>query len=98
VVLTGNDEPALREEVLEAGAVECLRKSRTDGKEVLGAMTAAVRRSLRAEIARLRESETRYAGAFEGAPVGMALMAPDGRLVEANRSLADLVGVRRPSL
>jgi diguanylate cyclase (GGDEF)-like protein/PAS domain S-box-containing protein len=98
VVLTGNDEPALGDEVIAAGAAECLRKSSADGKEVLRALTGAVRRQHRAEIARLRESEARYAGAFEGAPVGMALMAPDGRLVKVNRSLADLVGVQRASL
>jgi PAS domain S-box-containing protein len=40
----------------------------------------------------LREAEGRFAGAFEGAAVGLALVAPDGRLLRANRALSDLAG------
>ena len=41
----------------------------------------------------LREAEQRFAGAFEGAAVGLALAAPDGTLLRANRALCDLAGV-----
>jgi PAS domain S-box-containing protein len=40
----------------------------------------------------LREAEERFAGAFEGAAVGLALASPDGTLLRANRALCDLVG------
>jgi PAS domain S-box-containing protein len=40
----------------------------------------------------LREAEERFAGAFEGAAVGMMLMAPDGALLRANRALCELTG------
>jgi PAS domain S-box-containing protein len=40
----------------------------------------------------LREAEERFAGAFEGAAVGMVLAAPDGTLLRANRALCELTG------
>jgi PAS domain S-box-containing protein len=40
----------------------------------------------------LRESEARFAGAFEFAPNGVALVAPDGRWLKVNRALCDLLG------
>ena len=40
----------------------------------------------------LRESEERFSGAFEHAPIGVALVAPGGRWLKVNRALCDLVG------
>ena len=40
----------------------------------------------------LREAEERFAGAFEGAAVGLMLAAPDGTLIRANRALCELSG------
>ena len=40
----------------------------------------------------LREAEARFAGAFEGAAVGLLLAAPDGTLLLANRALCKLSG------
>jgi PAS domain S-box-containing protein len=81
---------------------------RADGTEFpmelsLGSWRHAGRRSLtgvfrdvsdrvRAGLA-LREAEERFAGAFEGAAVGLALAAPDGRLLRANQALCDMIGV-----
>jgi diguanylate cyclase (GGDEF)-like protein/PAS domain S-box-containing protein len=98
VVLTGSDDPTLEAEALSAGAQACLRMSTAEGGDILRALTEASRRALAAELGRLRESEARYAGAFEGAPVGMALMAPDGCLVQVNRSLGELLGCTRAEL
>ena len=39
----------------------------------------------------LRDSERRFRTAFEHAPIGIALMTLDGRLVDANRALATLL-------
>jgi diguanylate cyclase (GGDEF)-like protein/PAS domain S-box-containing protein len=40
----------------------------------------------------LREAEQRFRGAFEDAPIGMALSDRDGRLFRVNRALADMLG------
>ena len=40
----------------------------------------------------LRESEERFSGAFEHAPIGVALVSPDGRWLKVNRALCELVG------
>ena len=40
----------------------------------------------------LREAEERFRGAFEDAPIGMALADPEGRLFRVNRALAHLLG------
>ena len=51
----------------------------------------------RAEDA-LRESEQRFAHAFHDAPIGMALVAMDGRLILVNDALSDMVGYGRQEL
>src|SRR5215210_5398793 len=40
----------------------------------------------------LRESERRFRTAFEHAPIGIALMSLEGRVVDANRALLALLG------
>src|SRR2546426_4707075 len=40
----------------------------------------------------LLETESRLRGSFEAAASGMALVAPDGRFLEVNRSLCEIVG------
>jgi PAS domain S-box-containing protein len=46
----------------------------------------------------LRESEERFSSAFEFAPIGMALVAPEGRWVKVNRALCELVGYSEAEL
>ncbi|MDQ3288320.1 MAG: EAL domain-containing protein [Pseudomonadota bacterium] len=51
----------------------------------------------RAEAA-LSESEKRFSGAFEHAPNGVALVAPDGRWLKVNRALCDFLGYTEAEL
>jgi PAS domain S-box-containing protein len=46
----------------------------------------------------LRQAEKRFAAAFEGAAVGLALLTPDGELLRSNRALAELTGYSHPDL
>ncbi|HWN96026.1 MAG TPA: PAS domain S-box protein, partial [Methylomirabilota bacterium] len=46
----------------------------------------------------LRESEARFSAAFEHAPIGMSLVAPEGRWLKVNRALCDLVGYSEAEL
>jgi diguanylate cyclase (GGDEF)-like protein/PAS domain S-box-containing protein len=40
----------------------------------------------------LREAEERFRRAFEDAPIGMALVAPDGRFLRVNKTLCEFTG------
>jgi PAS domain S-box-containing protein len=45
-----------------------------------------------AAMSALRESEERFRSSFDHAPSGMAIVALDGRFIEVNRALCELVG------
>jgi PAS domain S-box-containing protein len=42
--------------------------------------------------AALHEAEARFHAAFENAPIGMALLSPDGRFLQVNRALCAVLG------
>ena len=46
----------------------------------------------------LRESTERFRSAFENAAIGMALVAPDGQLLQVNRALCNLLGYSEADL
>ena len=46
----------------------------------------------------LRESEECFSEAFEHAPIGMALVSPEGRWLKVNRSVCDIVGYSEAEL
>ena len=48
--------------------------------------------------AALRESEDRFRMAFENAPIGMALVGIDGRFLQVNRAMHEMLGYSAPDL
>ncbi len=48
--------------------------------------------ALRQATEKLRASEEQFHSAFDDAAIGMALMAPDGRWLQVNHALCDIVG------
>lgn len=61
------------------------------GRSVLLVVWHDLTERARAEAA-LRASEERFRAAFDAAPIGMALVAPDGKWLRVNRSLCGIVG------
>lgn len=54
--------------------------------------------SRRRAVQDLRESESRFRGMFEQAAIGFALVAPDGRWLQANTKMCKIVGYDREEL
>ncbi|MGN6105149.1 MAG: PAS domain S-box protein [Kofleriaceae bacterium] len=61
-------------------------------RELLLERERAARHESEAAYARLRESEERFRLTIEDAPIGMALVCPDGQFVRVNHALCRLVG------
>jgi two-component system, sensor histidine kinase and response regulator len=59
---------------------------------------AGVEERVRERTAELWQTEERFRRAFDDAPTGMALVAPEGRFLRVNRSLCELVGYAEADL
>jgi PAS domain S-box-containing protein len=67
-------------------------------REQLLAREQAARQAAEAAAVGLRESEERFRLTIDEAPIGMALVALDGRFVRVNRALCEIVGYAKDEL
>lgn len=67
------------------------------GRKILYSIVHDITERRRAEAA-LQENEEKFRGAFDYSSIGMALVRPDGRWLQVNRSICDIVGYSEPEL
>jgi PAS domain S-box-containing protein len=72
-----------------AGAVDYISKP-VDADVMRSKVAVLV--DLHQKTAALKESEERFRTAFANAPIGIALIAPDGEWLQANEALCDMLG------
>ncbi len=65
---------------------------------VLQQVVARKTLEIEAQGHRLEESEQRFSEAFEHAPIGIALVLPDGKWLKVNRAMCELVGYSEAEL
>ncbi len=90
-------------ETLLDGRVEWVLTSKMPWRDPAGAIigTMGISRNIterKQAEEKLHESEARFAGAFEHAPIGMALVSPDGRWLKVNHALCDITGYSEAEL
>ncbi len=90
VVLTGEEDQDVAVALVQDGAQDVLVKGRSNDEVVARAVRHAMHRH-RIEL-ELRESHERFRQLFDFAPIGMALLEPDGRFVDVNPAFCALTG------
>lgn len=90
VMLTAKDNDALRLKLLKVGVQNYFVKPFSAND--LSARISSLLEERQRFDRKYRDSETRFQATFEQAPVGIAMVAPDGRWLRVNRQLCDMLG------
>ena len=90
VMLTAKDDDALRLKLLKVGVQNYFAKP--FNANVLLARISSLLKERKRFDQKYRDSEIRFQATFEQAPVGIAMLAPDGRWLRVNRQLCDMLG------
>jgi PAS domain S-box-containing protein len=88
---------AIRADGIEFPIEATISQIVAEGAKIYTVIIRDITERKRAEAA-LRESEARFRSAYEHAPIGMSLVGLDGRWLEANRALCEMVGYSEQEL
>nr|WP_199041730.1 GGDEF and EAL domain-containing protein [Dyella sp. ASV24] len=97
-------EPAVYEGELLAGSARCyvhgnFQPDLDEDGHVRGVFTVFIDITARHALElQLRESEQRFFGAFQHAPIGMALVTTEGHMLRVNAALCDMLGYSEQEL
>jgi two-component system cell cycle sensor histidine kinase/response regulator CckA len=83
ILMTGQGDHDVDVQAMRAGAADYLVKGEIDA--------GTLEHSIRYSMERARASEERFRSAFERAVIGMALISLDGRFLQVNGSLCDML-------
>lgn len=90
ILLTGQGDREVDQEALHCGAADYLVKGSIDGPLLQRSILHSIERVKTLEA--LRQSQEKFRSAFDFASIGMALVDLDGRFVEVNKSLCEIIG------
>ena len=90
VVMTSVDDEALAFRAVRQGAEYYLTKGQADGRLLHRILLYSIEHKLLNEA--LRQSELRYRTLVESAPDGIVSLDAEGRVIDCNQTLADLLG------
>ena len=103
IIMTSYGNERIAVEAMKRGALDYVVKSEVTLADMAHIAQRAIRESaMRAERARmetaLRGSEQRFREAFDNAPIGMAIVGLDDRILQVNQALSDILGYSRNEL
>ena len=90
IMFTGTGSEEIAVEAMKCGLDDYVLKSPAHFARLPGAAKLALR--LAEQRKRAKEAETRYGELFDSVPIGLYRATPEGRILEANPALADLLG------
>lgn len=96
VMLTAKDDDALRLKLLKVGVQNYFVKP-FNANDLLARIGNLLKERQRFSQ-KYQDSETRFQATFEQAPVGIAMVAPDGRWLRVNRQLCTMLGYSHDEL
>jgi len=96
VVLSGLADDLITTEAVRQGAQDYLVKGEINGSMLGRVLYYAIQRKQTEDM--LRSSEARFRGAFDFSAIGMSLVSLDGRWLEANPALCQIVGYSEKEL
>ncbi len=105
IIATGGRDASRAVTAMKAGAYDYIVKDYDRGylqvlPHLIGNAVARYREIAEHRVTeeRLRQSEERFRHAFEDAPIGMALVAPEGRWLRVNARLCEILGYETEQL